>query len=211
MRVGVAPSVRDGREKAVVQVVFHRDIQRLAGLTQLSGRRAAVFVKRLAVIAHEQIRVRQIRKQPRFQPLHRRIHIAAELRRRADIAEIHAVFVVVVEVVAQNQVIQMVFRPHVRQPIHVIREIFALKAGQNVNLILVLRRQRADAVQIPRHLIHAHADAGVRVSVLIRPRHMIRKAQLVKPLFNRRQHIILVRTRRVAAARRMRMVIRLHG
>ena len=152
----------------------------------------------------------QIGKHPRLHALHRRIHIAANLLRRARVAEVEAVLVVMVVMIAQNQIIQPVFRLHIRQPAHVIRKIFAFKPRQNADLAAVFLRQRAHARQIFRHLTDVHAHRRMHVSVFVRPWHVIRKAQLVKSPLDRRQHIFLVRAFRMPAARRVRVIIRFH-
>ena len=152
----------------------------------------------------------QIGKHPRLHALHCRIHIAANLLRRARVAEVEAVLVVMVVMIAQNQIIQPVFRLHIRQPAHVIRKIFAFKPRQNADLAAVFLRQRAHARQIFRHLTDVHAHRRMHVSVFVRPWHVIRKAQLVKSPLDRRQHIFLIRAFRMPAARRVRVIIRFH-
>ena len=115
-----------------------------------------------------------------------------------------------VVMIAQNQIIQPVFRLHIRQPAHVIRKIFAFKPRQNADLAAVFLRQRAHARQIFRHLTDVHAHRRMHVSVFVRPWHVIRKAQLVKSPLDRRQHIFLIRAFRMPAARRVRVIIRFH-
>ncbi len=138
--------------------------------------------------------MREIREQPRLNALFGALDIASEHIRRARRAEIKAIFIAVFVMVAEDEIIQLIFRRHILQPAHILRKILAFKSCVNLNLIPITPGQLSNAVQVLAQLQNAHAHAGMGKPVLIRPRHMVRKPQLIKPLPNGGANILLVRS-----------------
>ena len=115
--------------------------------------------------------MRKIRKQPRLNALFGALDIASEHIRRARRAEIKAIFIAVFVMVAEDEIIQLIFRRHILQPAHILRKILAFKSRVNLNLIPITLRQLPNAVQVLAQLQNAHAHAGMGKPVQKTPAH----------------------------------------